>query len=84
MIPYPIQTLADIGRFNHEFRTGFFRNQKKIKSILPLDKQQVKIAYIKFGEKFKMITKIIYVDETDGLIFYINSLLKIMLTSIYW
>ena len=30
------QTLADVGRFNHGFRTGFFSTAKKIKSILPL------------------------------------------------
>ena len=38
------QTLADIGRFNHGFRTGFLVKQKKIKFILLLLGLQLNIV----------------------------------------
>ena len=38
------QTLADIGRFNHGFRSGFFGKAKKIKSILPSLELQLNIV----------------------------------------
>ena len=58
------QTLADIGRFNHGFRTGFFRKAKKNKIYFTVAGASVKYRYrIPLGKKFKMTTKIIYVDE---------------------
>ena len=58
------QTLADIGRFNHGFRTGFFSTAKKNKIYFTVAGASMKYRYrIPFGEKFKMTTKIIYVDE---------------------
>ena len=58
------QTLADIGRFNHGFRTGFFSTAKKNKIYFTVAGASMKYRYrIPFGEKFKMTTKIIYVDD---------------------
>ena len=58
------QTLADIGRFNHGFRTGLIRKAKKNKIYFTVAGASVKYRYrIPFGEKFKMTTKIIYVDD---------------------
>ena len=58
------QTLADIGRFNHGFRTGFFSIAKKNKIYFTVAGASIKYRHrIPFGEKFTMTTKIIYVDE---------------------
>ena len=58
------QTLADIGRFNHGFRTGFFNKAKKNKIYFTVAGASNKYRYrIPFGKKFKMTTKIIYVDD---------------------
>ena len=58
------QTLADIGRFNHGFRTGFFSKARKYKIYFTVAGASIKYRYrIPFGEKFKMTTKIIYVDD---------------------
>ena len=58
------QTLADVGRFNHGFRTGFFNKATKNKIYFTVAGATIKYRYrIPFGEKFKMTTKIIYFDE---------------------
>ena len=58
------QTLADIGRFYHGFKTGFFSSAKKNKIYFTVAGAPMKYRYrIPFGEKFKMTTKIIYVDD---------------------
>lgn len=58
------QTLADIGRFNHGFRTGFFEIAKQNKIYFTVAGASVKYRYrISFGEKFTMTTKIIFIDD---------------------
>jgi len=58
------QTLADIGRYNHGFKTGVFSIAKKNKLYFTVAGASIKYRYrIPFGEKFKMTTKIIYVDD---------------------
>ena len=58
------QTLADIGGSNHGFRTGFFSTAIKNKIYFTVAGTSTKYRYrIKYGKKFKMTTKIIFVDE---------------------
>ncbi len=58
------QTLADIGRFNHGFRSGFFSIAKRNGIYFTVAGSTAKYRYrIPFGKKFKMTTQIIYVDE---------------------
>ena len=58
------QTLADIGRFNHGFRSGFFSVAKRNGIYFTVAGSAAKYRYrIPFGKKFKMTTQIIYVDE---------------------
>ena len=58
------QTLADIGRFNHAFKTGIFSKVRKNKMYFTVAGASIKYRYrIPFGKKFKMTTKIIYVDD---------------------
>ena len=57
-------TLADIGRFNHGFRTGFFKKAIKNKLSFMVAGATAKYRYrIPFGKKFKMVSQIVYVDE---------------------
>jgi len=56
--------LGDIGRFDHGFRTGFFKKAIKYKLSFMVAGSTAKYRFrIKYGEKFKMSTKIIYTDE---------------------
>ena len=56
--------LGDIGRFDHGFRTGFFRKAIKYKLSFMVAGSTAKYRFrIKYGEKFKMSTKIIYTDD---------------------
>ena len=58
------QQLADLGRFNHGFRTGFFRIALKNKITFTVAGTSTKYRYrIPYGKKFSMTTKIIYIDE---------------------
>ena len=58
------QQLADLGRFNHGFRTGFFKIALKNKITFTVAGTSTKYRYrIPYGKKFSMTTKIIYVDE---------------------
>ena len=58
------QQLADIGRFNHGFRTGFFIKDLKNKISFTVAGTATKYRYrIPFGKNFTMTTKVIYVDE---------------------
>ena len=58
------QTLADIGRFNHGFRTGFFKTAKKNKIYFTVAGASLKYRFkISFWEKFTMTTKIVFIDE---------------------
>ena len=56
--------LGDIGRFDHGFRTGFFKRAIKYKLSFMVAGSTAKYRFrIKYGEKFQMSTKIIYTDE---------------------
>ena len=57
-------TLADIGRFNHGFRTGFFKKSRENNLYFTVVGLNAKYRYrIPFGKKFTMTTKIIYYDD---------------------
>lgn len=57
-------TLADVGRFNHGFRTGFFAKAIQHKLSFTVAGSTAKYRHrIPFGKKFKMSTKIIFTDE---------------------
>ena len=56
--------LADIGRFNHGFRTGFFAKAIKHKLSFTVAGSTAKYRHrIQYGKRFKMTTKIIFTDE---------------------
>ena len=62
------QTLADIGRFNLSFRNGFFSKARKYKIYFTVAGASIKYRYriplfFLDKSKFKMTTKIIYVDH---------------------
>ena len=56
--------LGDIGRFDHGFRTGFFKKAIKYNLSFMVAGSIAKYRFrIKYGEKFQMSTKIIYTDQ---------------------
>ena len=57
-------TLADVGRFNHGFRTGFYKKARSENLYFTVVGVSAKYRYrIPFGKKFTMTTKIIHSDE---------------------
>ena len=57
-------TLGDIGRFNHGFRTGFYKKSRQHGLIFTLAGATAKYRHrIPFGKKFEMRTKIVFTDD---------------------
>ncbi len=57
-------TLADIGRFNHGFRTGFYKKSRENNLYFTVAGTSTKYRYrIPFRKKFTMTTKIICYDD---------------------
>ena len=58
------QQLADLGRFNHGFRTGFYKKARSENLYFTVVGVSAKYRYrIPFGKNFTMTTKIIHSDE---------------------
>ena len=57
-------TLGDIGRFNHGFRTGFYKKSRKHNLIFTLAGATAKYRHrIPFWKKFEMRTKLVFTDD---------------------